>query len=318
MLIGGIDAGVVAGVLRTLPVAMKSASIPKDDIIARRDTSGPLDSLLASIMGSQPGVTIDNTWIETAAGPLRLRIYRPAPMPSNGVLYYIHGGGLILSTVDAYDARCSYWAAETGCTVVSVDYRLAPEHPYPAAIDDCIGGLNWTAAHLADFDATKIGVAGDSAGGGLAAATSLRNRDFGSVDLACQVLVYPMLDDRTQGPDDRFTSQLIPWTFEDNTIGWNSYLQGTAGYPSTPAYAAAARATNLEGLPPTYIDTGSMDIFLDEDVTYAKRLIAAGIPVEAHIWNGALHGFDYFAFKSSLAQTAWAKRTAFVREHLSG
>lgn len=314
MLVGGIDAGVVGAALRLLPESLKVAGIPKDDITARRDTSGPLDEMLAARFYASPGVTHRDEWID--GGRLRLRIYTPAPMPSRGVLYYIHGGGYMLSSIEAYDARCSYWAAETGCTVVSVDYRLAPENPYPAAIDDCITGLVWTRDHLDDFDARTIGLAGDSAGGGLAAATALRNRDDVHVDLACQVLVYPMLDDRNTTVDERFTSRLIPWTFEDNLIGWNAYLAGRAGSPEIPGYAAPARADSLAGLPPTYIDTGSMDIFLDEDVAYARRLIADGVPTEAHIWNGALHGSDYFASSTSLARTAWDKRIAFVRSHL--
>ena len=314
MLVGGIDAGVVGAALRMLPESLKIAGIPKDDIVARRDTSGPLDAFLAERFYPSPGVTHRDEWID--GGRLRLRIYTPAPMPSRGVLYYIHGGGLVLSSIEAYDARCAYWASSTGCTVVSVDYRLAPENPYPAAIDDCITGLMWTRDHLADLDATTLGVAGDSAGGGLAAATALRNRDDVHIDLACQVLIYPMLDDRTIHPDERFSSRLIPWTYEDNAIGWNSYLQGRAGASDISLYAAPARAESLKGLPPTYMDTGSMDIFLDEDVTYARRLIADGVPVEAHVWNGALHGFDYFAPRTSLAHVAWEKRTAFVRTHL--
>ena len=314
MLVGGIDSGVVGACLRLLPESLKVAGIPKDDITARRDTAGPLDSLLAARFYPSPGVTHRDEWID--AGRVRLRIYTPAPMPSRGVLYYIHGGGYMLSSIEAYDARCSYWAAETGCTVVSVDYRLAPENPYPAGLDDCIAGLVWTRDHLADFDARTLGIVGDSAGGGLAAATALRNRDEVHIDLACQVLVYPMLDDRNIAADERFTSRLIPWTLEDNLIGWNAYLAGRAGSPDIPGYAAPARATALAGLPDTYIDTGSMDIFLDEDVAYARRLIADGVPTEAHIWNGALHGFDYFACGTSLARAAWDARIAFVRGHL--
>lgn len=314
MLVGGIDAGVVGACLRLLPESMKVAGIPKDDITARRDTSGPIDELLAARFYASPGVTHHDEWID--GGRLRLRIYTPAPMPSRGVLYYIHGGGYMLSSIDVYDARCSYWAAETGCTVISVDYRLAPENPYPAAIDDCITGLVWTHEHLAGFEAGTLGVAGDSAGGGLAAATALRNRDEVHIELACQVLIYPMLDDRNVAADERFASRLIPWTFEDNVIGWNSYLQGRAGAADIPAHAAPARAESLAGLPATYIDTGSMDIFLDEDVAYARRLIADGVPTEAHIWNGALHGSDYFAPGIALSRTAWDKRIAFVRSHL--
>lgn len=314
VLVGEIDAGVIGASLRLLPESLKLAGIPKDDIVARRDTSGPIDAFLAERFYPSPGVAHRDEWIDD--GRLRLRVYTPAPMPSRGVLYYIHGGGLILSHIDAYDARCSYWASHTGCTVVSVDYRLAPENPYPAAIDDCMTGLIWTHEHLSDYDATTLGVAGDSAGGGLAAATALRNRDLTHLDLACQVLIYPMLDDRNIHADERFASRLVPWTFEDNSIGWNAYLQGQAGAPGISAYAAPARADSLAGLPPTYIDTGSMDIFLDEDVAYARRLIDEGVPVEAHIWNGALHGFDYIAPRIALSRTAWDKRIAFVRSHL--
>ena len=312
MLIGGIDSGVVAASLRMLPLAMRTQTAPNDDILARREQSGPLDTLLAQRFGTPAGVSIE----DANADGVRVRIYTPAPMPSRGVLLYVHGGGLILGTVENYDARCSAWAANTGCTVVSVDYRLAPEHPFPAAHDDVMTALAWTNAHLQDFDATTIGIAGDSAGGGLAAAAALHNRDAKVAELSCQVLVYPMLDDKNTGPDDRFTSPLITWTFADNVIGWNSYLNDRAGAPDISPYAVPFREKKLEGLPPTYIDTGSMDIFLDEDVEYAKRMIAAGVTVEAHIWNGAIHGFDYFASTTALAEAAWAARYAFVRRYL--
>ncbi len=316
MLIQGVNSGVFFTAIRQLTMQRKFPKPAPGDIATMRAQSAEMNHFLTQQFGITSNVTHSDQSIETKNGQLRIRIYSPDRITSHSVLYYVHGGGFIFSSVGTYNARCSHWAANTGCTVISVDYRLAPEHPYPAALDDVMDGLAWTSQNLSKWNASKIAIVGDSAGGGLAAAAALRNRDEGKVDLAAQILVYPMIDDRNLGPDPRFTGPFIVWTFDNNTCGWNSYLGGQAGANNTSIYAAPARAQDLTGLPATYIDTGTKDIFLDEDIAYAKALRAAGVTVEAHVWNGAPHGFDYFAARTALGRKAWQARFDFVARHL--
>jgi len=313
MKIRGVNSRVALALLRQRPLIRKNPAPDPLEINALRAQSLVLNNFLIKQFGMAPGVTFRDEFTSTPAGQLRLRVYSPDRVTSNCVIYYIHGGGLILSSVETYDARCAHWAANTGSTVISVDYRLAPEHPYPAPLDDVMAGLGWTSKNLEVINATKIIIAGDSAGGCLAAAATLRNRDETTIDIAAQILIYPMIDDRNLGPDPRFTGPFVTWPFASNAFGWNAYLEGQASSQNIPIYAAPARATDLRNLPRTYIETGSQDIFLDEDTAYAQALMAAGVSVEAHIWNGAPHGFDYIAPASRLAKKAWQARFDFVQ-----
>ena len=274
---------------------------------------------LTARFGKASDVTIKDHYLERADGSqLRVRIYRPFTSTARGALLYVHGGGMIVSTIEDYDARCMHYCTNTGLPVVSVDYPLAPEAPYPAQIDDALTALQWMHDNAEEhgWDPTRIGIGGDSAGGGLTAGAVLKNRDTDGPSLACQMLVYPMLDDRNTVPDSRFPKQFQIWTYVDNETGWDAYLSGQTDRSDVPIYAAPARATDLSGLPPTYIDTGTLDIFHDEDLAYAKKMLADGVEVEGHIWNGAPHGFDYFAPNSAIAKKAWECRFAFLVEHL--
>jgi acetyl esterase/lipase len=274
---------------------------------------------LSARFGKASDVTIKDHYLERADGSqLRVRIYRPFTTAARGALLYVHGGGMIVSTVEDYDARCMHYCTNTGLPVVSVDYPLAPEAPYPAQIDDALTALQWMHDNADEhgWDSSRIGIGGDSAGGGLTAGAVLKNRDTDGPSLACQMLVYPMLDDRNTVPDSRFPKQFQIWTYVDNETGWDAYLCGLADRSDVPIYAAPARATDLSGLPPTYIDTGTLDIFHDEDLAYAKKMLADGVEVEGHIWNGAPHGFDYFAPSAAIAKKAWDCRFAFLVEHL--
>jgi len=179
---------------------------------------------------------------------------------------------------------------------VSVEYRLAPETPYPGPLEDCYRGLRWTQDHAADIgvDPQRIGVMGVSAGGGLAAALALLARDRAEVPLAFQLLDQPMLDDRQRTPSSR-DGDLAVWTRKSNTFGWRSYLGDLYGRDDVPATAAPARATDLSGLPPALVSVGAFDGFRDEDVDYATRLNQAGVPTELHVYPGACHGFNLLA-----------------------
>ena len=209
-------------------------------------------------------------------------------------------------------------AADLDCVIVSVNYRLAPETIFPGAIEDCYAGLAWTvaSADMLGIDAARIGVMGESAGGGLAAALTLLARDRGEHRLAFQHLTYPMIDDRTCVVDPHpHTGQFI-WTPHSNRFGWAALLGHEPGSGDVSPYAAAARADDLSGLPPTFISTGALDLFLEEDIDYACRLMRAGVPTELHVYPGAFHGFDIHP-TATVATKARRDRIDALRRALS-
>ena len=224
-------------------------------------------------------------------------VYRPrdaeGPLPC---ILHIHGGGYVIGAVDAQEAQHRDMTARLNCLIVTVDYRLAPETVFPGAVEDCHAALSWVFDNAADLriDPTRIGVMGESAGGGLAASLALLTRDRGEHQLAFQHLIYPMIDDRTCiHPDPHPHAGEFIWTPENNHFGWTGLLGVEPGSDGVSPYAAAARADDLTGLPPTYIATGGLDLFLEEDLDYARRLMRAGVPVELHVYPGGFHGFDF-------------------------
>jgi acetyl esterase/lipase len=231
------------------------------------------------------------------AADVRVLIYSPpggTTAPKPGYLH-IHGGGYIMGTPEMMDLQNKATVREIGCVVVSVDYRLAPETPYPGPVEDCYAALKWFHTNAASLgvDPHRIAIGGESAGGGLSAALGLLTRDRKEVPLAFQLLIYPMIDDRTvtRSEPHKFAGEFI-WTAHSNDFGWRSLLGRAPGGADVSPYAAASRAENLAGLPPTFISVGALDIFLDEDIDYAQRLMAAGVPTELHVYPGAYHGFD--------------------------
>jgi acetyl esterase/lipase len=225
-----------------------------------------------------------------------VRVHRPkgidGPLPC---VYSIHGGGYVLGSYDMDDARFDRQCVHFPCVGVSVEYRLAPETAYPGPLDDCYAGLRWTFEHADELGIVpdRIGISGVSAGGGLAAALALLARDRGEVPLAFQLLECPMIDDRQTTSSSQLEGLPI-WSREANGFGWRSYLADLYG-GDVPAYAAAARATNLAGLPPALVIVGGADGFRDEDIEYALRLNQAGVPTELHVLPGAPHGVQMFA-----------------------
>jgi acetyl esterase/lipase len=203
---------------------------------------------------------------------------------------------------------------QLGVVVASVEYRLAPEHPFPAAVEDCYAGLVWTAAHATalGIDARRLLIAGASAGGGLAAAVSLMARDRGAPALLGQVLMCPMIDDRNQTPSSFELEGVGVWDRTSNETGWASLLGEERGGPGVSPYAAPAREKDLSGLPPAFIDVGSVETFRDEDVDYAVRMWRAGGQAELHVWPGAFHGFDGLAPDAVLSRAARQARLAWV------
>jgi len=210
------------------------------------------------------------------------------------------------------------WADEVGAVAVSVEYRLAPEHPHPAPVEDCYAGLVWTAQHAEELgiDPARLVIAGGSAGGGLAAGTALMARDRGGPALTHQILMCPMLDDRGITPSSQELDGEGVWDRTDNLVGWTALLGDACAGPDVSPYAAPARAGDLTGLPATFIDVGSAETFRDEAIDYAARLSRAGVPVEFHLWPGGFHGFDMIAPQSALAQASRATRLGYVRRAL--
>ncbi|MCY3655443.1 MAG: alpha/beta hydrolase [Chloroflexi bacterium] len=243
----------------------------------------------------RPGIAVEDHFVPGPDGApdVMVRVYQPEGLPKPAAaVYNIHGGGMIGGDVPFGDADCMAYAANLGVIVASVEYRLAPEHPFPAPIEDCYAGLLWLWRHsdALGVDRGRIATRGGSAGGGLAAGLALLARDRGEVEICYQVLVFPMLDDRNITLSSHQITDLRVWSRAHNELGWNAYLEGRAGADDISPYAAPARATDLAGLPPAYISVGTLDLFLDEDVDYSQALAHAGVPVELHVYPGAYHG----------------------------
>jgi len=222
-----------------------------------------------------------------------IRIYRPKPAASGrrGCVFEIHGGGFLMGSIEMMDPWCQRAAAELDAVVVSVEYRLAPEHPFPAGSEDCHAALCWTARNAAELgvDPARLALAGQSAGGGLAAGVALMARDRGFPALCFQLLEIPELDDRLDTPSMRAFDDTPLWNRPNAVWSWRHYLGPQhVGEPSP--YAAPARAKDLAGLPPAYVSTMEFDPLRDEGILYALRLLQAGVPVELHSYPGTFHG----------------------------
>lgn len=222
-------------------------------------------------------------------------IYKPdvtsSPRPA---VLHIHGGGYVIGSAKMNHASNIMMAANTDCVVVSVDYRLSPETRHPGPIEDCYAALKWLHASAGSFgiDRNRIAVAGESAGGGLAAALAVLARDRGEVRLVHQHLTYPMIDDRTCTAGTHPYAGEFVFTPAANYLGWSSLLGQEPGSEGVSPYAAAARTEDLSGLPSSFIMVGALDLFVEENMEYARRLIRAGVTTELHVYPGAYHGFD--------------------------
>lgn len=236
-------------------------------------------------------------------GDVKVRVYRPKGAAGLlPCLYAIHGGGYVMGSHDMEDLRFDTWCRSLGIAGVSVEYRLAPEHPYPAPLDDCYGGLRWVFENARELgvDDSRIGICGTSAGGGLAAGLALLCRDRGEIEPAFQMLIYPMLDDRQVTPSSGWDVPI--WSPVNNEFGWRSYLGDLFRTGDVPGYAAPARAEDLSGLPPASVWVGTADGFCDEDIVYAQRLNQAGVHTELHVYPGAPHGFEAFSAGAPVAR----------------
>lgn len=248
-----------------------------------------------------------------------VRVYRS---PGSGIpapcIYSMHGGGYVLGSRELDNAAFAGWCPDLGVVGVSVEYRLAPETPYPGPLEDCYRGLLWCFEHADELgiDTSRIGIAGVSAGGGLAAALALLVRERAEVSVAFQLLDCPMLDDRQQTVSSR-EDGLPVWSRHSNEFGWRSYLGELYGRDEVPSTAAPARAANLSGLPPAFVSVGTVDGFRDEDVLYAMRLNDAEVPTELHVYPGLCHGYQ-IAVDAPVVQQSRRDVTRWLRRRLTG
>jgi acetyl esterase/lipase len=234
-------------------------------------------------------------------------------------IFHTHGGGMIIGDRFTGIGGVLAWVVEHDAVAVTVEYRLAPEFPDPYPVEDCYAGLVWTAEHADELgiDPERLIIAGASAGGGLAAGTALLARDRQGPALAGQVLIYPMLDDRDATVSTAQVDGVGVWDRTSNITGWSALLGDRRGTDDVSIYAAPARATDLSGLPPAFIDCGSVEVFRDEDVAYATALWHSGVQAELHVWPGGFHGFDQMAPQSAIAQAMIAARDAWVARLLA-
>lgn len=272
------------------------------------------------------GVTLEVVSIPAHDGvEIELRIARPDKAAGDSIpaILWVHGGGFILGSAEYDDLTCMSLALQTGAVVAAVDYRLAPEHAYPVPLEDCFAAWRYLQieADSLRIDTARMAIVGVSAGGGLAAGLSLLIRDRAAGPIAGQVLFYPMLDDRNIAQADDDHPDTLVWSRASNLFGWEAYLGGPAGGADTPIYAAPARAAaqaeNVSGLPPTYLPVGELDLFRDENIAFARALMAAGVPTELHVFPGACHSFDSFVPASPLSITCRREVTAFLLKVLA-
>lgn len=287
-----------------LEMMSRMPRVDLNDIQALRDN--PMSMPVPEIR--LPGIETITTKTRLVPGPagapdVAVEIYAPprqaVPLPG---LLWIHGGGYVVGSaaLDAPIAR--RMALVASCVIVSVEYRLAPENPFPAPVEDCYAALRWMATNADELgvDRDRLAVGGASAGGGLAAGLALLARDRAEVDLKYQLLIYPMIDDCNVIPAGETVRDAPLWNRENNRIGWRSYLGQEPGGEGVSPYASACRSQNVKGLPPAYLAVGEMDLFCGENIRYAERLMEAGILTELHVYPGAFHAFDNIAPESSI------------------
>jgi len=296
------------GLLAVMPGGFNS--IP--DINQRREVVSSL--LVEPELDSR--VTMHEQDIPGPSGDQAIRIYKPKSAASKAPgLVYIHGGGMVMGSISGEAANAQMLSAETGAVVVSVDYRKAPENPYPAGADDCYSAAQWVFDNAAELgiDPNNIGIYGGSAGGGLALAVALMARDRGTMKFKYMMPIYPMIDDRNETSSTHEVTEVGIWDRSGNIEAWGMYLGGKPA----DGYAAPARMQDVSGLPPAYIDVGEMDAFRDEDTHFALRLLQSGVPCEFHIYPGAYHASEVFAPEAELSQRIWAGRVAALKRFMA-
>ncbi|NMH79397.1 alpha/beta hydrolase [Pseudonocardia xinjiangensis] len=304
-LLAGVPSSITPDMVQASRSRVAGSAVPIERLIAGR----PIGVRHAEARGlaTEPDVT--------------LSVLRRHDAPQGApVVYFMHGGGFLFGDRFSQIELVLDWIERLGVVVVTVEYRLAPENPHPAPIEDCYAGLLWTEQNAREIGGNPdfLVVAGVSGGGGLAAGLALLARDRGGPQLAGQLLMCPMLDDRNNSVSAQQFTGVGMWDQVSNATAWAALLGSEQGTDSVSPYAAPARATDLSGLPGAFVDCGSTETFRDEDVDYATRLWGAGVQAELHVWPGAFHGFDTFLPGAALSVDARRARESWLRRLITG
>ena len=300
--------------LNTLPGGFNAI----EDIKERRNVINSLVRMMTAELPPIDNIVIEDRNIAAPDALLELvvRIYKPTGV-SGGLpgIFFIHGGGMIMGSIETENHKAAMLCETIQSIVVSVEYRLAPENPYPAQVQDCYEALVWMSKNASELglDTDRLAIVGGSAGGGLAIATALMARDQEFPKLSFQMANYPMIDDRNETPSSKEITDVGIWDRKANIEAWDWYLGGK----NADEYAAPARAKDLSGLPPTFIDVGELDLFRDEDIEFAKRLLQAGVTTELHVYPGAYHASESFAPEAELSKQIWTKRIEALKRALN-
>ncbi|KAB1645756.1 alpha/beta hydrolase [Pseudoclavibacter sp. CFCC 13796] len=285
---------------------VRPAKLPVGDIEGRRRRAALRLGFVTDPARTPEVVTRDYPIPTPDGHKLRARLYLPLDWTPGPLGLFLHGGGWFVGTLDQVDASIADYVARSGVALLAPEYRLAPEHPHPTPLEDAYSTLTWVFEHLDELDADprRIFVMGDSAGGGMAAGLTLLSRDRGGPSPAAQILIAPMLDDRTV-LSDPLLDEHVTWTYNDNITAWQALLgdQAAADEPAS-VYATPVRADDLSGLPDTFIDTSTLDIFRDEDIAFASRLLQAGVQTELHVYPGVPHRWDRIAPEIEISRQA--------------
>ncbi|MEJ1087953.1 alpha/beta hydrolase [Microbacterium sp. Mu-80] len=279
----------------------------------------PADPTLADQVAAVRAVAEDHIIPGYGGAEIAVTVYRnPEQVGTGPGIFHIHGGGMIIG--DRFTGVQGFlpYIASHGAVVVTVEYRLAPEFPDPVPVEDCYAGLKWTAenAEKLGIDSSRLIVGGASAGGGLAAGVTLLSRDRQGPQLRASLLIYPMIDDRNTTVSSHQIQGIGVWDRVSNDTGWDALLGDRRGTDDVSIYASPSRATDLSGLPPTFIEVGSAEVFRDEDVAYASAIWASGGDCELHVWPGGFHGFDGLAPQAQLSIMAVAARVQWLTRML--
>jgi acetyl esterase/lipase len=300
-----------------LPVVTQVPIIDLHDIAAAREE---LQAVYAAVGTHEPNPGVERSDHKAPGLPgnpnVTLRLFRPiGVVGAIPCLYWIQGGGYVLTAPDLDDAMCEQVALDQRCAVVSVHWRRAPEAPFPAASDDCYAGLLWVfrSGKSLGLDTGRVVLGGASSGAGAAAGVALRLRDDGEFAVAHQLLIYPMLDDRNATPSTEAVTDPELWNRTSNELAWRAYLGSAYGTDQVSPYAAPARMADLSGLAPATILTGELDLFVDENLEYARRLLHAGVSVELHLYPSVHHGFNVHNPEAAMSRRFFADRDAALR-----
>jgi acetyl esterase/lipase len=306
----------LAAAMAPMAEAMAGAKPPAvGDVEARRAMWEPILDAAGTAQPIPEDVTTSDHFATADDGTrITLRWYvKNGAAPGPAVLFF-HGGGYIFGHIDNFHGPVARYVSASSVPMLSVEYRRAPEHPFPTPLEDAYTALLWLHEHASELgvDPDRIGVMGDSAGGGMAAALTILTRDRRGPKIARQILLMPMLDDRNTTPDP-YVEPFAVWSYDDSRTAWPALLGDAAGGPDVPVTAAPARLDDATDLPPAYIEVGQLDAFRDEDIAYATKLSRAGVPVEFHMHPGVPHEFDSIAFQADVARRAVADRVRVLK-----